>query len=132
MSLITCAAADMPVLPRGKGEQCVEPTELMRKNHMELLLHHRDATMYRGIRTSKHSLNNCVDCHVQENGEGQYIAINAEGQFCEVCHTYTSVKLDCFECHATAPDDKPIAASAAHTHSNSLTAHSFSAAPDSQ
>ena len=32
------------------------------------------------------------------------IPVNAPGQFCESCHTYAAVKMDCFECHATVPD----------------------------
>ncbi len=95
---------EMPSLPKGKGEFCVEPTSVMRKNHMQFLLHQRDLTVIDGIRTSKHSLTGCIDCHVQQNDAGEAIPINAPGQFCEVCHSYSSVKLDCFECHATKPD----------------------------
>ncbi len=96
--------AEMPALPKGKGEFCVEPTSVMRKNHMQFLLHQRDKTVIDGVRTKKHSLTGCIDCHIQNNNEGEAIPIDAPGQFCEVCHTYSSVKLDCFECHATKPD----------------------------
>ena len=84
--------------------QCVRPTEFMRRNHMELLLHTRDETMYNGIRTKKDSLQNCIECHAGKNDEGEAIPVNAPGQFCESCHTYASVKLDCFECHRTTPE----------------------------
>lgn len=96
--------ADMPEVPRGKGEQCVEPAEIMRKQHMEFLLHQRDLTVREGIRTQKHSLTECVECHVQSNSQGEFIPVNAPQQFCEVCHGFASVKIDCFECHATTPD----------------------------
>jgi hypothetical protein len=96
--------ADMPEVPRGKGEQCVEPAEIMRKQHMEFLLHQRDLTMREGIRTQKYSLTGCVECHVQSNSQGEFIPVNATQQFCEVCHGFASVKIDCFECHATTPD----------------------------
>ena len=98
------AIADMPEVPRGKGEQCVEPVEIMRKQHMEFLLHQRDLTVREGIRTQKHSLTECVECHVQSNSQGEFIPVNAPQQFCEVCHGFASVKIDCFECHATTPD----------------------------
>ena len=98
------SVADAPLVPRGKGAQCVEPTDVMRKQHMEFLLHQRDLTVHDGIRTKKHSLNECVECHVQTNPSGEYISINAPQQFCSVCHEYASVKMDCFECHATQPD----------------------------
>ncbi len=84
--------------------QCVRPTEFMRRNHMELLLHKRDETMYNGIRTKKESLQNCIECHAGKDVEGKAIPVNAPGQFCSSCHTYASVKLDCFECHRTTPE----------------------------
>ena len=89
---------------RADGVQCVEPTEIMRKQHMEILLHQRDLTMRQGIRTKQHSLNQCVECHVQKNNQGDFIPINAPEQFCASCHSFTSVAIDCFDCHATTPD----------------------------
>ena len=41
---------------KDKAEQCVEPTEATRRDHMKMILHQRDDTMYQGIRTVKHSL----------------------------------------------------------------------------
>jgi hypothetical protein len=32
-----------------KGEKCVEPTDVMRSNHMEFILHQRDKTVHQGI-----------------------------------------------------------------------------------
>ena len=90
-------------LPRGKGEMCVEPTEYMRKYHFDLLTHQRDLTVRSGIRTPRHSLTGCIDCHVQQDAHGQFIAVDAPGQFCESCHGFVAVKLDCFECHAAKP-----------------------------
>ena len=120
--------ADSPEVPRGKGEFCVEPTDIMRKQHMDFLFHQRDETVYNGKREQKHSLIGCIDCHVQTSDNGQHIPINEEGQFCEVCHSFVSVKIDCFECHATVPD-REAAASADTKPSRSpelLTARSFS------
>jgi len=34
-----------------------------RRNHMELIRHQRDLTVHEGIRTTRHSLANCVNCH---------------------------------------------------------------------
>ena len=89
---------------RADGMQCVEPTEIMRKQHMQFLLHQRDLTLRQGIRTEQHSLNQCVACHVQQNTQGEFIPINAPKQFCASCHTFASVAIDCFDCHATTPD----------------------------
>ena len=46
------------------AKSCVRDTSFMRRNHMELLLHKRDATMRDGIRTPKESLEGCINCHV--------------------------------------------------------------------
>jgi hypothetical protein len=94
----------LPEVPQGKGDRCVEPTPVIRRNHMEFLLHQRDETMHLGIRTKKHSLNECVECHVQHDAQGQAIPVNAPGQFCDSCHRYAGVNIDCFQCHATTPD----------------------------
>ena len=111
-STVAAAAADtrvpVPNPPtarsRVSAEQgCVEPTEVMRKNHMKFLLHQRDDTVHEGIRTKKHSLVECVNCHSSNNGTGSPVAINAPGQFCHSCHAYAGVQMDCFECHATTP-----------------------------
>ena len=93
-----------PSVSKGDGEQCVEPTDVMRRDHMNFLMHQRDATVHQGVRTKRHSLTGCIDCHVQRNAQGQTIPVNAPGQFCESCHRYAAVSLDCFECHATTPD----------------------------
>ena len=78
-----------------KGEKCVEPTDVMRKNHMEFILHQRDETMHKGIRTKQHSLKNCVNCHADPKTKS---VLGKEG-FCESCHAYTAVNIDCFGCH---------------------------------
>lgn len=90
----------VPVIETGKGERCVEDTDYMRKNHMKLLLHQRDETMRKGIRTTKHSLKNCIECHASKKTN---TVVGSSENFCQSCHTYTAVKIDCFECHATKP-----------------------------
>jgi hypothetical protein len=89
-----------PVIEAGKGEQCVEITDFMRRNHMELLKHQRDATMHQGIRTRSHSLNGCIECHASRKNNS---VVGSEQNFCQSCHSYAAVKLDCFECHASKP-----------------------------
>ena len=84
-------------------DRCVEPTEFMRRNHMELLLHQRDETVYLGVRTKKHSLVECIACHAERDSNGQFVSINAKGQFCQDCHATAAVSMDCFQCHATKP-----------------------------
>ncbi len=103
------AGVDLPALEKGKGEKCVEDTPFMRRNHMELLKHHRNETMHKGIRTTRYSLKGCVECHASSK-TGSVAA--SEQDFCAACHSYASVKLDCWDCHATKPA-KPKAAAQA-------------------
>jgi len=87
----------VPKLDIGKGGQCVEDTQWMRKNHMHLLKHQRDEALRKGIRDDKISLKNCIECHASlKDGS----AIAREDSFCVGCHQYEAVKLDCFECHS--------------------------------
>jgi hypothetical protein len=100
----------LPEIPKARMEadpetKCVKPVADMRRNHMNYILHQRDETVHLGIRTERFSLANCVSCHVQQDAAGQFVPINAEGQFCQTCHEYSAVKIDCFECHAAVPND---------------------------
>ena len=113
--LWTGAGADqgstlLPVIPAATGDSdsCVEPTDLMRREHMNFLVHQRDDTVLSGIRGAKHSLVGCIGCHVQEDARGAAIPVNAEGQFCESCHSFAGASLDCFECHATVPAEAEV------------------------
>lgn len=102
-SIPAVAGVDVPKLEKGKGDKCVEDTQFMRRNHMDLLKHQRDETMRKGIRTTQHSLKKCIECHASEKSGG--VASNKE-DFCVACHSYASVKLDCWDCHATKPGKK--------------------------
>lgn len=91
---------NVPQPPRpADATQCVEPTEVMRRDHMNFLLHQRDDTVIDGIRTPKYSLVGCIDCHNPASGE-KVVRYEDPEHFCAGCHLYASVKIDCFECHA--------------------------------
>jgi predicted CXXCH cytochrome family protein len=79
---------------------CVEPVEVMRREHMNLLLHQRDATVLDGERDGKYSLVGCMDCHNPAESAETAIRYPDPQHFCAGCHLYTSVQIDCFECHA--------------------------------
>jgi len=112
--LVICAAANadessglLPVIPQAvKGEACVEPTDVMRRDHMQFLMHQRDDTVHGGIRGAKHSLVGCIDCHAQTDAQGAAVPVNAKDQFCASCHRFAGASMDCFECHATVPAGK--------------------------
>ena len=94
------ARTDKPVVVIERPGQCVEATDVMRRDHMKFLLHQRERTMREGIRTKAHSLAGCVECHASAKTG----SVLGEQGFCESCHRYASVKLDCFECHASKPE----------------------------
>ena len=85
-----------PSVPAAQGEACVEPAGAMRRDHMKYLLHQRDRTLRQGYREPRHSLKGCIECHAgRETG-----SVLGPGGFCDSCHAYASVSIDCFECHS--------------------------------
>ncbi|MDH3526740.1 MAG: hypothetical protein OEM43_04460 [Gammaproteobacteria bacterium] len=100
----------LPVVPQAqdrysKTQGCVEPTTEMRKNHMEYILHQRDETMHRGIRTRQYSLEQCINCHVSDAPDAP--RVSSDEHFCNSCHSYAAVSIDCFQCHADRPVKTP-------------------------
>lgn len=87
---------DTPKIQALTGKKCIEPAEVMRKEHMQLLNQWRDAALRDGNtvyvngegKTFEISLQNtCLDCHSNQE------------QFCAACHNYTSEKPYCWDCH---------------------------------
>ena len=87
-----------PQIPADK-EQCVEPADWMRVNHMKLLLRDWQPTVVRGgggprtyIATDGKEFdmsltNTCMDCH------------SNKAEFCDQCHTYVGIAPGCWDCH---------------------------------
>jgi predicted CXXCH cytochrome family protein len=67
---------------------------------MKFLMHQRDATVLKGERDKKYSLVGCIDCHNPAGAGEKVVRYEDPEHFCSSCHQYTSVKIDCFECHA--------------------------------
>ncbi|MEZ5653912.1 MAG: hypothetical protein R3E87_25540 [Burkholderiaceae bacterium] len=90
-----------------EGTSCVAPVDDIRRNHMKWLVHQRDRTMRAGIRGEKISLNTCVECHATPQGpDGVRSVLGGPDAFCQGCHEYAAVRIDCFDCHqarATGP-----------------------------
>lgn len=103
LSFTAVAGTPMPEIPKGKGDKCMDDTDVMRESHMDKLLHKRDRTMYQGVRTKQFSLKECISCHVVKGEDHKPVSAANPKHFCRVCHDYTSVKIDCFECHASKP-----------------------------
>ncbi len=85
-----------------KAEDCIEDTEYIRKEHMQILDKWRDTVVRDGERVyvSKSgkeyeaSLSNtCIDCHSNKE------------KFCDKCHDYASADPYCWDCHKY-PEEK--------------------------
>jgi hypothetical protein len=82
-----------------KTAQCVEPTEYMKASHMQLLQEWRDAVVRDGaseyvngfgVLTEMSLDNTCLSCHSDHS------------KFCDSCHNYTGVTMDCWNCHGAS------------------------------
>jgi len=95
---LSAASPEAPVLqqPTNGSTECVEATEYMRANHMDLLDQWRDTVVREDIRTYTSEAgkdytmslsDTCLDCHSNKE------------QFCDACHTYSAVTPYCWDCH---------------------------------
>ena len=92
-----------PVIPKALATIEEGHAELMRRNHMDLMIHKRNKTVHEGIRSEKYSLKACISCHAVL-GEGKKpVSAESPKHFCRTCHDYVAVKVDCFQCHASKP-----------------------------
>ena len=75
---------------------CVDTAKYMRTSHMKVLDDWRDEVLRQGnrkqievngIKYDKSLMNGCMKCHAEKK------------KFCDECHTYTSVKPYCWDCH---------------------------------
>ena len=89
--------------PSDESLKCIHDEDEMRRNHMNYILHERDETMHEGVRNEPGSLVACIDCHVEPNAQGEIADIDSNEYFCNSCHQYASVQIDCFQCHADRP-----------------------------
>lgn len=102
------AGAPKPAIKIENPGQCIAPAEEMRRSHMDMLKHQRDRTMRHGIRGEKASLNECINCHASK-ATGSVLGKDG---FCQECHSYAAVKLDCWDCHQPKAGQKHAGAAA--------------------
>lgn len=100
----TAGRVAKPSISVDRSTQCIDTPEVMRRTHMDLLKHQRDRTVRAGVRGEKVHLNGCIECHAGPGaGAAAGSAVGSPQAFCEGCHRYAAVKLDCFECHQAKP-----------------------------
>ena len=105
LSTTTLAETPFPTIhePSDESLKCIQPEDEMRRNHMNYILHERDETVHEGVRNEPGSLSACIDCHVEPNEKGEIAGVDTDEHFCNGCHEYASVQIDCFQCHADRP-----------------------------
>ncbi|ACV67539.1 sulfate reduction electron transfer complex DsrMKJOP subunit DsrJ [Desulfohalobium retbaense] len=97
------AAYERPELQEVKdAEECIEPTEYMRTEHMQLLNDWRDSVVREknriyvsttGKEVTMSLQNTCMDCHTSKQ------------EFCDKCHNSAAVSPYCWDCHI-APEEE--------------------------
>jgi len=100
------AGSDLwPNIPKATGKPHPEGNLFWRKNHMKLLVHDRDLTMRKGDRSIRASLKECIQCHAVKDEQGQAVGVDDPRHFCRACHDFAAVKVDCFMCHNSKPEE---------------------------
>ena len=89
--------------PKTVAKACVESTDYMKKNHMQLLDVWRDMAVRDGKRIyvassgKRYTIslsNNCMKCHT------------SKAKFCDRCHNYAGVTPYCWSCHIQPKEAK--------------------------
>ena len=104
---LAIAGAPKPTIKIENPGQCIASVDEMRRSHMDMLKHTRDRTMRQGIRGEKASLNECINCHASKTSG----SVLGKDGFCQECHSYAAVKLDCWDCHQPKAGSKHAEAS---------------------
>lgn len=86
----------LPALNVDKSTKCVAPPEVMRREHMNMLARQKVRTVQFGIRGEPVHLAGCIACHASKTTGS---VLGRSDGFCESCHAYVGVRIDCFDCH---------------------------------
>jgi len=100
----------LPSIPTALGEPHPEGNEYWRVNHPALLNHSRDETVIDGLRDVDASIKTCVACHAVEGPDAAPVTFDSPEHICSTCHEYAAVKIDCFQCHNSRPEEADWAA----------------------
>lgn len=94
------ARTPRPAVVIESEDGCVAPPAEMRRQHPQMLANQKNRTVREGIRGERVEFKGCIACHASsENGS----VVGTERNFCQSCHSFVAVKLDCFDCHQPAP-----------------------------
>ncbi len=97
------ATAGPDIVKPTRSQQCIESTEYMKANHMQLLVQWREDVVRNGDRSyvatdgkqyEKSLTGTCLSSRCHAN----------KAEFCDRCHDYSYVQPNCWNCH-TAPKE---------------------------
>lgn len=88
---------DIALTPDGKPKECIEPLEIIRKDHMRILDVFRDEVVREG-KTDYHATTGKVWPHMKLTGTC-LSCHTKKADFCDRCHTYAGEEPYCFDCH---------------------------------
>lgn len=96
---------DTPQIRALEVKKCIEDTQYMRANHMELLSEWKSQVVRGGNRiyTAKDGQQylmcieeTCLECHSNKE------------EFCDICHKYAGVEPNCWDCHNDVKIDEKV------------------------
>ena len=99
LSIIASASerVAIPVIPKALATVEEGHAEIMRRNHMDLMIHKRKKTVHEGVRSEQYSLKACISCHAVLGEDKKPVSVASPKHFCRTCHDYVAVKVDCFQ-----------------------------------
>lgn len=102
MPILLGSTTPQVVIQPKAGTECIADPATMRREHPDMLRKVADDTVRGGVRGARASLKSCMACHASHES-----AAAAQTNSCVTCHTFTAVRMNCFECHATQPTPTP-------------------------
>jgi hypothetical protein len=94
---------ELKLPPEDKATECVEDTQWMRENHMQLLDDWRDAVVREGKRIYVSKTNHKE--YVMSLQEGCMKCHETKTEFCDKCHDTASVSPYCWDCHVAPKEE---------------------------
>jgi hypothetical protein len=71
---------------------------------MEMLKHQRDRTLRARASAASRPRSTPASCHASKKTGS---VLGSKENFCQSCHSYAAVKLDCWDCHQPKAGSRP-------------------------
>ena len=100
------SALETPEISKLTEQQCIEPVEYMRANHMLLLEDWRNVVVREGFSRYESSAGQVYEMSLEDSC---FSCHSNRAEFCASCHDYVGIDPNCWSCHdgGAAETDKP-------------------------